>query len=1760
MNFSINLKRSNLLSSLPSAWLVLTLSLTFTGWLWYDLEEDLFQTNYAQFESRVERVKTAIVERMLAYQQALQGGAGLFNASTSVSRQQWHNYITSLHTDEYYPGFLAFAFSKYLLPKELPAHIAQVRAEGFPNYQVLPAGQRDEYTPVVYIEPLLDRFLPALGYDISTQPTRRAAIEQARDTGKAAISGKVTLVPDATNPDKPVGFLMYVPVYRTGQTPATVAERRTAIFGYVQGAFRMKDLMHNLLGQQPLDIDYEIYDGDNLVTENLMYDNISHSSHDEQPQFTKTIPLNLAGHRWTLHFASLPQFEVVADNGTPEVVLVTGILMSFLLFLLIRGNARLSDSQEQLHETIKQLQHFKNTLEQEVAYRTEALQQEIQERMQAERALRETHERFLTVLDGLEAIVYVADMQTHEFLFANKYVRNLVGTQESLAGQICWQKMHQGQTGPCAFCTNDKLVSPEGQPTGVYTWELQNSINHQWFYIQDRAIRWTDGRLVRLEIATDITQRKQTEVELSKSVSLLHATLEATADGILVVDQEGRIAGFNQNFIQIWQIPEAIIASRDDSQTLQTVLGQLQEPQQFLDKVKELYAHPDQESFDILEFLDGRVFERYSKPQRLGNETIGRVWSFRDITTRRQTEQALREKEMRFRMIFHNAAVGISVIDRTGGFIESNSKLLDMLGYSREEMTQLTSFNITYPDDLDRSREKALQMVAGLIDSYHLEKRYVRKDGSVFWGDLYVTPQRDPNGNIVDFTGIIIDITERKRAEEALRQSEERFDLAMRGSNDGVWDFNLETNEVYYSPRWKSMLGYAEHEVRNHVDEFNRLVHPDDRAMVWEKITAYLEKQIPTYEVTFRMQHKEGHWVWILTRGMAIWNEQGKPYRMVGIHTDLTAQKQAEDSLRESEVHNRTLLEESPIGFILLDLTGKFVEANRAFLNIVGYSLEELGKLTFAEITPPHKYDQLDTQMYQTLLTTGRCGPFEKEYVHKAGHLVPIRASAVILERKGQQFLWANIEDIILQKQAQESLRQSEERFYLAMRGSNDGVWDWNMEANELYWSPRLRQILGLSEDETVSIELFNQLIHSTDVEPVWQIIKGYLEKQGSSYEVAFRMQHRQGHYVWTLARGAAVWNAQGKPTRLVGTIMDISTQKQAEEELRQAKESVEQAYLEASRFKAILDNTVDYVALHDVQTLQFIYVNQGAINQIGYTREELLQMTPLDINPVVNVEETKVVLAPLLSGSQPSLLMESVHQHKNGALIPVELQLQYLDIGQTKRLIAMARDITERKRFEQSLQQAKETAELANRAKSIFLANMSHELRTPLNGILGYTQIFQRDKTLTPKQLDGINIIHRSGEYLLTLINDILDLSKIEAGKVELLPVDFDFNEFLLGLTELFQMRAQQKGIAFNYEPLSHLPVGIRADEKRLRQILINLLGNAVKFTQHGGVTLKMGYHNGNIRFQVEDTGVGIAAADLEKIFEPFQQVGDQKYQAEGTGLGLPITKKLVEMMGGELHVESTLGKGSAFWMALELPEVSHLVKAKREQAPVIIGCQGPSRTILIIDDKWENRSVLINLLTPLGFILTEARHGEEGLNLLKAAPVDLIITDLVMPVMDGFEFARQLRKLPNFQTVPIMAASASVFDAHQQESLTAGCNAFMAKPFHVDVLLELLQKQLGLTWIYEQTTVNHEPSSVPTGNPASNPAEVIGPTRKQAAVLFNLAMQGDIVGIVEEVNKLEQTDGRLATFAKQIRQLAKNFEEQQICELVEKYMSEEV
>ncbi|OQW93864.1 MAG: hypothetical protein BWK79_08890 [Beggiatoa sp. IS2] len=473
---------------------------------------------------------------------------------------------------------------------------------------------------------------------------------------------------------------------------------------------------------------------------------------------------------------------------------------------------------------------------------------------------------------------------------------------------------------------------------------------------------------------------------------------------------------------------------------------------------------------------------------------------------------------------------------------------------------------------------------------------------------------------------------------------------------------------------------------------------------------------------------------------------------------------------------------------------------------------------------------------------------------------------------------------------------------------------------------------------------------------------------------------------------------------------------------------------------------------------------------------------------------------------------------------------------------LVMLHDVTE-------LKSAEQEAKAASRAKSAFLANMSHELRTPLNAILGYTQILQRDTSLNDKHLQGLEIIHRSGKHLLSLINDILELSKIEAEQLKLQPINFDLDNFLTDITALFQWRAEQKGIAFNYKKMTPLPRIVFGDEKRLRQIIINLLSNAIKFTRHGGVFLQISARKDRLLFRVEDTGIGVPEEDLERIFLPFQQGSNQHQWSEGTGLGLTIAKKLIELMNGEVHVESITGKGSVFWTELELPSAEGGMTPNRYEKMVITGYGGDKRRILIVEDKAENRAVLISLLEPLGFEVLEATNGEEGIEIARKYLPDLILMDLVMPVLDGFTATRQIKETPELKNVVVIAVSASVFDA-PKESLSAGCDSFIPKPINFDKLLEQLSQYLKIKWVYANPVVSN---TVPVFDSTDELPSSTTLSAEQASLLLHLVRSGDVCGIREFVDELKQTDEKLIPFADKIHHFAEKFQLDRLRDLAE-------
>lgn len=641
-----------------------------------------------------------------------------------------------------------------------------------------------------------------------------------------------------------------------------------------------------------------------------------------------------------------------------------------------------------------------------------------------------------------------------------------------------------------------------------------------------------------------------------------------------------------------------------------------------------------------------------------------------------------------------------------------------------------------------------------------------------------------------------------------------------------------------------------------------------------------------------------------------------------------------------------------------------------------------------------------------------------------------------------------------------------------------------------------------------------------------------------------------------------------------------IIKRQQAEARLRESEE----------RFRQVISSISDHIYMAEMTAegaFSNRYMSPNSAELTGYAQAQVWGdgdfWTSL-IHP--DDRETAVAQLHRLAAGQNSEVEYRI-THADGHIVWVRDNARVKNEGESRLIYGVISNISERKQIETELKQyrehleelvikrtaelkhATEAAQAASRAKSEFLSNMSHELRTPLNGILGYAQLLKRGQNLTNWQKNALDVIQESGAHLLTLINDILDLSKIEASRMELYLSPVHMPNFLQDIVNIIAMRAQQKGIFFQDESNPDLPLGVLADEKRLRQVIINLLDNAVKFTDTGQVTFHVSQvptpvhlvesNRVALRFQVSDTGVGIAPSQLPRIFRPFEQVGDRRHRTDGTGLGLAISRKLVQMMGGDLHVTSEPGKGSLFWFVIEFTRIMLQDAPDSALQQKIAGYSGPRRRVLVIDDKKHNLLVLGDMLETLGLEAVLAESGEDGLAKARQIVPDMILLDLVMPGMDGYETVGIIRQTPTLKHIPVVAVSASAFDKDKDRSIVAGCNEFLPKPLYIDSLIRVLQTYLHLEWKYEASSPAHQPGqTIADEVTAVTPTAVTYnlPSHPTMSLLLDLALRGDMRGIRQKAAELKDQDDQYASFANTLIQLARLYDEQKILALIKQTM----
>ncbi|WP_417910369.1 PAS domain S-box protein [Candidatus Electronema sp. PJ] len=943
----------------------------------------------------------------------------------------------------------------------------------------------------------------------------------------------------------------------------------------------------------------------------------------------------------------------------------------------------------------------------------------------------------------------------------------------------------------------------------------------------------------------------------------------------------------------------------------------------------------------------------------------------------------------------------VVITDTRGRIGYVNAAAERMTGYSAEELIgRSTSIFQSGQTPSLVYREMWQTILQGKVWKGELLNR--AKNGALFWEAIVIAPIYS-NSIVSKFVATKEDITARKQTGELLRRYEQII-----SATDDLMAF-ADCNLVYQAVNTAYVKAFRKPRQKIIGSSIAELHGPDYQLQAMqEKLERCLAGEEIHYQAWFDFPPAGRRHLNVSYYPYA--SDSGQVSGIVMSAHDITALKLQEELLRESEHRYRQTFETNTAIKLIVDpINGRIEEANEAACRYYGYSLAALLSMRITDINllPP-----AEAQAVMVRATEKEQLHFQFRHRLASGELRDVEVYSSPLQNGGRTLLYSIIHDITERRKAEEALRESNERLAVTVSGASLGTWDWNIATGEVVFNERWAEILGYQLGEIAQhVATWENALYPPDKEQVMQQMNDHLEGRTPLFTAEHCLRHKSGQWVWALGAGRVFKrDPEGRPLRAAGILLDINARKLAEQQLLAAKEQ----------------------------------------------------------------------------------------------------------------------------------------AEAANHAKSVFLANMSHELRTPLNAVLGYTQILSGDPSLTTKQLNSIRTIHKSGEHLLMLINDILDLSRIEAGKMELVTREFRLPPFLNGIAEIVRGRAQLKKIELIYEPDASLPAVIEADELRLRQVLLNLLSNAVKFTRQGHCTLKVqakaiSRDGAVLTVLVEDSGVGIAPDMQKKIFEPFRQGGERLQYSEGSGLGLAISRTLVRLMGGELHVISPLcenpplgeGPGSRFFFSVE-------VRVLRSGSVADIPTEFCShKKILIVDDKAVHRAVLRNILENAGFQIHELAERSRIAEACEQFRPDAVLLDFRLPEMGSISLSGQLRQHPELKDIPVIAVAAP--EDAEQSGQTEKFAACIVRPFSSIDLLAVIAAQLSIPLAWPEETAPDIP-------------DWAWPTAEVLADLAALARTGDIAGLLRKAAWLAEIDtGRYKPFAAKIEELAENFQLNQIVSLAD-------
>jgi len=953
------------------------------------------------------------------------------------------------------------------------------------------------------------------------------------------------------------------------------------------------------------------------------------------------------------------------------------------------------------------------------------------------------------------------------------------------------------------------------------------------------ALRLDSGEIILISIGRDISERKTTEFVLKENEENLRITLNSIGEGVITLNNKGEIVRLNPAAQKLtgWKIKEAF------KKPLNEVFKILNNTNK-LENIKHIKYRANTEEISKLP-TSGILIAKSGKRIPISNyiapikndlgEVTGTVLTFKDQTKEMEYKQKLLESKITAERYLDIAAQIILALDKNGNIVLLNDSGHKILGYKKGEISGKNWFDTCLPPQKANENKNAFKMLMrGSNKGLNYENPIKRKNGNeliILW---YYTVLKDNNGNINGLLCSGKDITDIKRAEKALVISEERYNLAMQAANDGIFDLDLVSNKIYFSPRWKKMLGYKENEIKNDISEWKRLIWSEDLKKSEEILKEHLEGKRNRFEIEYKMKHKNGQWIDILLRASATFDEEGKPSRLIGTHVDISERKHIEEALKRSEEIFRSFLENINLVGLILDKEGNMLFVNDYMLELTGW--------------------------------------------------------------KRQEVLYKNWFEYLISEENRESIKY---------------------------------------------------IFHSTVVEKAFPI----------TYEI--ELVTKKGKKKIIRMSNTMVCDEYGNVKTVTSIGEDITEHKKFEDQLKQLNEELRN------------QNEV-YLALND--------------------------------------EQNKTLS-----------------------------QLQNINI---------------------ELKEANKKAEESDKLKSAFLANMSHEIRTPMNGIVGFTDLLKEKDLEEERKQKYIGVIQQSTDRMLSMINDLIDISIIETGQIEIKIEKTDLNNLLHNIYILYKPIAQEKQLKFSCktEP-EQVDIQIETDELKLKQIISHLIKNAIKYTDKGRIHFGYSIKGEQIEFFVKDTGIGIDDNMYMKIFECFRQVNLNVGSAdEGSGLGLSISKAFVEMLGGNIWLESKPGYGSTFYFThpykrLDNPiEPTPEIHIKKEDMKEQV-------TILIAEDDEISYLYLKEIAAEANMKAIRALNGNETIELCRKHPeIRLVLMDIKMPEMNGYDATKVIKKFrPN---LPIIAQTAYALTRDKERALEAGCDGYLSKPIKKSELLYFLHK----------------------------------------------------------------------------------------------------